>query len=289
MTGGPTLARTREELAAALAAQAGTRAVVMTMGALHAGHLSLVHGARAQADCVVVTIFVNPLQFGPSEDLAAYPRDLEHDLAALAGPGLLDERDVVFAPGVEQVYPDGEPAVRVSAGRLGTVLEGAARPGHLDGVLTVVLKLVHLTRPDVALFGRKDAQQLAAVHAMVRDLDLPVRIVGMPIIRDDDALALSSRNAYLSTSERRDALALSRALAAAVARAAAGGPADEVRAAAAEVLAAEPGVVVDYLALVAPMSFEDVDAGHAGPALLTVAARVGRTRLIDNVELTLLA
>ncbi len=193
----PTLVHTREELAAALAVQdvqavprtegraAHTarphrRAVVMTMGALHAGHLSLVAKARELADAVVVTIFVNPLQFGAGEDLSRYPRDLHGDLALLSGPGLLGPDDIVFAPGPDVVYPDGDPIVRVSAGAIGDVLEGASRPGHLDGVLTVVLKLMHLTHPDVALFGRKDAQQLAAVRRMVRDLDVPVVVHGAP-------------------------------------------------------------------------------------------------------------
>lgn len=280
----PRLVRTRTELADALGpARAGrTRAVVMTMGALHEGHLSLVRAARERADEVVVTIFVNPLQFGPSEDLERYPRDLEGDLALLAGAGA----DLVFAPDVAQVYPDGDPVVRVSAGALGERLEGAHRPGHFDGVLTVVLKLLHLVRPDVAFFGRKDAQQLMAVRRMVADLDVPVEIVGVETVRDDDGVALSSRNAYLDAEQRISARALNRALRAAQAAAGAGAPADEVRRAAAEVLASEPGVVVDYVALVDDTA-TDVAADATGPAVLAVAARVGTTRLIDNVTLTL--
>lgn len=280
----PRLVRTRTELADALGpARAGrTRAVVMTMGALHEGHLSLVRAARERADEVVVTIFVNPLQFGPSEDLERYPRDLEGDLALLAGAGA----DLVFAPDVAQVYPDGDPVVRVSAGALGERLEGAHRPGHFDGVLTVVLKLLHLVRPDVALFGRKDAQQLMAVRRMVADLDVPVEIVGVETVRDDDGVALSSRNAYLDAEQRVSARALNRALRAAQAAAGAGAPADEVRRAAAEVLASEPGVVVDYVALVDDTA-TDVAADATGPAVLAMAARVGTTRLIDNVTLTL--
>ncbi|EYR61872.1 panthothenate synthetase, partial [Actinotalea ferrariae CF5-4] len=173
---------------------------------------------RGRAEQVVVTVFVNPLQFGPAEDLTRYPRDLERDVALLAREGV----DVVFAPGVEDVYPGGDPVVRVSAGALGDRLEGAHRPGHFDGVLTVVLKLLHLVRPDVALFGEKDAQQLMAVRRMVRDLDVPVDVVAGPTVRDADGLALSSRNAYLDADGRRHALALSRALDAARAAAAGG-------------------------------------------------------------------
>lgn len=280
----PRLVRTRTELADALGpARAGrTRAVVMTMGALHDGHLSLVRAARERADEVVVTIFVNPLQFGPTEDLDRYPRDLEGDLTLLAGAGA----DLVFAPDVAHVYPGGDPVVRVSAGVLGERLEGAHRPGHFDGVLTVVLKLLHLVRPDVAFFGRKDAQQLMAVRRMVADLDVPVQIVGVETVRDDDGVALSSRNAYLDAEQRISARALNRALRAAQAAAGAGAPADEVRRAAAEVLASEPGVVVDYVALVDDTA-TDVAADATGPAVLAVAARVGTTRLIDNVTLTL--
>ncbi len=297
----PALARTRADLAAALAEQdaraaspaRGTRpyrrAVVMTMGALHTGHLSLVAHARELADDVVVTIFVNPLQFGPAEDLSRYPRDLDGDLAMLTGPGLLGAGDVVFAPGVDEVYPGGDPTVRVSAGPIGDVLEGAARPGHLDGVLTVVLKLLHLTRPDVALFGEKDAQQLAAVRAMVRDLDVPVEVVGAPLVRDVDGLALSSRNAYLSPDERVRALGLSRALRSGAEWARAGAGAHEVRDAARSALAAA-GVEeadVDYVALVDPDDFTEVADTFAGVAVLLLAVRVGTTRLIDNTAVTL--
>ncbi len=283
-------------LAAALAAQdeapvAGhrhRRAVVMTMGALHAGHLSLVRRAKELADAVVVTIFVNPLQFGPTEDLARYPRDLEGDVAKLTGDGLLGDGDVVFAPTPAVMYPDGDPVVRVSAGRIGEVLEGQFRPGHLDGVLTVVLKLMHLTDPGVALFGQKDAQQLATVRRMVRDLDVPLEIVGVPIVRDADGVALSSRNAYLSSDERRRALSLARSLAAAKAAADEGKAPDEVRAAAMAVLTGPGGVdTVDYATLVDPDSFEDVPPAATGRAVLALAAHVGATRLIDNAELTL--
>ncbi|WP_123816254.1 pantoate--beta-alanine ligase [Myceligenerans xiligouense] len=289
---GPLVARTRQDLREALvrwtmsapiASVAGEgparRAVVMTMGALHEGHLDLVRRAREVAGAsgqVVVTIFVNPLQFGEGEDLAAYPRDLAGDVEKLASVGA----DVVFAPAPDTVYPYGDPIVRVSAGRIGEVLEGEFRPGHMDGVLTVVLKLVHLVRPDVALFGQKDAQQLLAVRRMAADLDLDVEIVGVPTVRDADGLALSSRNAYLSGDERERALALSRALRAGAEAGARG--AAEVRREASEVLNAATGVEVDYLALVDPITVDDVPDDHSGPALLLVAARVGTTRLIDN-------
>jgi pantoate--beta-alanine ligase len=234
---------------------------------------------------VVVTIFVNPLQFGPEEDLDRYPRDLEGDVARLATVGA----DVVFAPTLAVVYPDGDPIVRVSAGRIGEVLEGAFRPGHLDGVLTVVLKLLHLVRPDVALFGEKDAQQLIAVRRMVRDLDADVEIVGVPTVREPDGLALSSRNAFLSDDERHRALALSRALRSGATEAADGHGVPAVLAAASDVLNAATGVVVDYLALVDPATVEEVPKDHRGPALLLVAARVGTTRLIDNQAVDVVA
>jgi pantoate--beta-alanine ligase len=257
----------------------GKRAVVMTMGALHEGHLELVRRARAEAGSngqVIVTIFVNPLQFGAGEDLDTYPRDLDGDVAKLAGVGA----DVVFAPTPAVVYPDGDPVVRVSAGHIGDVLEGEHRPGHLDGVLTVVLKLMHLVRPDVALFGEKDAQQLLAVRRMVRDLEVPVEVVGVPTVREQDGLAMSSRNAYLSPDERERALALSRALGAGAA-AAGSGPTGVINAAR-QVLDGADGVVVDYLALVDPVTVDAVADDYSGHALLLVAARVGSTRLIDN-------
>jgi pantoate--beta-alanine ligase len=284
----PVLARTRTEIEAVLgrpgaAGGSGRRAVVMTMGALHEGHLALVRLAREHAEQVVVTIFVNPLQFGPAEDLARYPRDLERDLALLAREGV----DVVVAPGVEEIYPGGDPVVRVSAGALGDRLEGAHRPGHFDGVLTVVLKLLHLVHPDVAVFGQKDAQQLMAVRRMVRDLDVPVEVLAGPTVRDADGLALSSRNVYLDGTQRASALALSRALRTAATLAADGAAPDDVRQAAHRVLAREPGVEVDYVALVDPTDATDVLPGHRGEAVLAVAARVGATRLIDNVVLQL--
>jgi len=275
----PVVARTREELAAARAALEGPVAVVMTMGALHEGHAALVRQAREQANSVVVTIFLNPLQFGPSEDLAKYPRTFDADLELCTREGV----DLVFAPGPDVVYPDGDPGVRVSAGRLGDVLEGASRPGHFDGVLTVVAKLLHLIRPDLALFGQKDAQQLLLIRRMVRDLDLGVGVVAVPTVREDDGLAMSSRNTYLTPFDREVALVLSRALSAG--RDAAPEGASAVRRAARDVLVAEPGCRVDYLALVHPDTLDDVPEWYAGPALLAVAGRVGATRLIDNVLL----
>ncbi len=273
------VARTRAELSAARARLEGPVAVVMTMGALHAGHATLVARARERAASVVVTVFLNPLQFGPGEDLARYPRTLDADLELAASHGA----DLVFAPAPDVVYPDGEPGVRVSAGPLGSVLEGASRPGHFDGVLTVVAKLLHLTRPDVALFGQKDAQQLLLVRRMVRDLDLGVEVVAVPTVREPDGLAMSSRNRYLTPFDREVALVLQRALAAGAAAAAEGPSA--VRRAARDVLVAEPAARVDYLALVDPHDLADVPEHHRGEALLAVAARVGATRLIDNVPL----
>lgn len=268
------------------------RVVVMTMGALHAGHLELVRRARAEAGPggqVVVTDFVNPLQFGPGEDYERYPRDVAADVALLAAAGPDAAVDVVFAPAADEMYPDlavsaggAGPVVRVTSGRFGTVLEGASRPGHFDGVLTVVLKLLHLVRPDAAVFGAKDAQQLLAVRRMVADLDLDVEIVAVPTVREADGLARSSRNAYLSPAERDEALALSRALRAGVDAAASGADAPAVLAAVRGILDAADGVEVDYVALVDPATVEDLAPGAVGSGLLLVAARVGTTRLIDN-------
>jgi pantoate--beta-alanine ligase len=262
------VATTRTELASAREKIDGTLAVVLTMGALHDGHEALVDAAREQCDQVLVTIFVNPLQFGPAEDFDRYPRTLDRDLAVCARAGV----DVVFAPARAEMYPDGEPTVRVNPGPLGEILEGASRPGFFHGVLTVVLKLLHLTRPDAAFFGEKDYQQLTLVRRMVRDTDLPVRIVGVPTVREPDGLALSSRNRYLSAPERRTALSLSAALRAG---AAAGRDAE-----AAARAALDPGVALDYLVLTDPQLGP---APASGPARLLVAARVGATRLIDNV------
>ncbi|MGW3686267.1 pantoate--beta-alanine ligase [Streptomyces sp. NPDC005125] len=325
-----TLLRTAAELDAS-GGRKGPRAVVMTMGALHEGHAGLIRAARTAAGPdgqVVVTVFVNPLQFGEAADLDRYPRTLDADLVVAGAAGA----DVVFAPSVDEVYPGGEPQVRIAAGPMGERLEGAFRPGHFDGMLTVVAKFLHLTRPDVAFYGQKDAQQLALIRRMVRDLNFPVEIVGVETAREPDGLALSSRNRFLDAQERHTALALSRALFAArdrlaaqqalharaqttpattgraaaltrlgEARAAADtqavararpddGPA-AVRAAARMILddaaAEQPPLTLDYLALVDPADFTEIpDDRTTGDAILAVAARVGATRLIDNIPLT---
>ncbi len=269
------VATTRGELAAARAKMDGTVGVVLTMGALHEGHEALIRAAKERSDEVLVTIFVNPLQFGPNEDFDRYPRSLDTDLAICARNGV----DVVFAPDRTEMYPHGDPTVRVNPGPLGEILEGASRPGFFHGVLTVVLKLFHLTRPDLCFFGEKDYQQLTLVRRMVRDTDLPVEIVGVPTVREADGLARSSRNRYLDPDQRRTALVLSRALRAGVA-AAGGGAEAALTAARAEL--ARGAAELDYLVLTDP------DLGPAperGPARLLVAARVGGTRLIDNVAL----
>jgi pantoate--beta-alanine ligase len=258
------------------------RAAVMTMGALHEGHATLIRTARQNAGEdgeVVVTVFVNPLQFGPAEDLDRYPRTLEADLKLAEQAGA----DIVFAPSVDEVYPGGEPQVRLSAGPMGERFEGASRPGHFDGVLTVVAKLLHLTQPDAAFYGQKDAQQLALIRRMAADLNFPVDIVAVPTVREPDGLALSSRNRYLSPEERQSALALSRALFAGRDTADAGPEA--VLAAARAVLDRADGLVLDYAGLVDPRDFNDAAPDHTGPAVLAVAARVGTTRLIDNIPL----
>ncbi len=278
--GQPTVAHDRTELRAALApADRAVRAVVMTMGALHEGHATLLRAARARADQVVATIFVNPLQFGAGEDLDRYPRTFEADLALCAREGV----DVVFAPAVIHEVP---PLVRFSAGPLGEILEGASRPGHFDGMLTLVGTMLHLVRADLAFFGRKDAQQLVCIRRMVADLAFDVSVIGVDTVREPDGLALSSRNAYLTPGQRTDALALSRALAAGAAAADEGGGPAAVLGAARAVLDAAAGVDVDYLELAGP---DDLGPVTAGPALLLVAARVGTTRLIDNLSLVLTA
>ncbi|TXK34597.1 pantoate--beta-alanine ligase [Nonomuraea sp. C10] len=271
------LARNRTDLIKARGG--GTLALVPTMGALHEGHRSLIRLARDRADHVVVSVFVNPLQFGPGEDYSRYPRTFDADLAACREEGV----DVVFAPAAGDMYlPDRQ--VSVCAGEMGRIVEGASRPGHFDGMLTVVLKLFNLVRPDVAVFGQKDAQQLSMIRRMVADLDVPVEVVGAPTVREPDGLALSSRNRYLSAGERRVALALSRAL-----RAGAGEPTPaRVRAAASKVLAeAPPELELDYLVLVDPATFTEVSDPYEGEAVLAVAAKVGATRLIDNMVVRL--
>jgi pantoate--beta-alanine ligase len=281
----PMLIRTRKGMSAARPALPGPVVLVPTMGALHDGHRTLLRLARDLADpggSVLVSIFVNPLQFGPSEDFNRYPRPLEQDLAACAEEGV----SAVFCPDRLQMF-SVEPLVTVNPGPVGQRLEGKSRPGFFDGVLTVVLKLFQLTSPDVAVFGGKDAQQLALIRQMVLDLDLGVGIEAAPLHRDPDGLATSSRNAYLSAAERASALALPRSLQAAAA-ASPRGPAAALAAARAVLEAtvpASPRVQLDYLALVDPVSFAEVGADHRGLATLLVAAKVGTTRLIDNVSL----
>ena len=276
----PVVATTRSDLRAACERLTSRDvAVVMTMGALHEGHARLIHAARQQHTHVIVTVFLNPLQFGPKEDLSRYPRTFDADLELCTRAGV----DIVFTPTPDVVYPEGDPSVRISAGPLGEVLEGSSRPGHFDGVLTVVGKLLHLTGARSAYFGQKDAQQLLLIRQMVRDLDFPVDIVSVPTVRERDGLALSSRNTYLTESDREVALSLSRALRAG-ADAAPLGP-SAIRRAARGVLVEEPLALVDYLVLVHPSTLRDVPEWYRGEALLAVAARVGTTRLIDNSPL----
>jgi len=277
----PVLARTREDLAAALAALGERAVLVPTMGALHVGHRALLATARTlAAGPVVVSVFVNPLQFDSATDLAAYPADLDADLAVCAQEGAA----VVFAPSVDQMYPAGPPSVRVAAGELGARLEGAVRPGHFDGMLTVVAKLFGLVRPRAALFGQKDAQQLALVTRMVTDLELGVEVVAVPTVRDADGLAASSRNVRLDAAARARASAVPAALAAGAA-AGSSGEADRVVGAATDVLT-DAGLAVDYVALVDPGTFATVSS-PTGRALLVLAARVGGVRLIDNTAVVL--
>jgi pantoate--beta-alanine ligase len=285
------LLTTRAELAAARADAPGPVVLVPTMGALHDGHRALLRRARAAGGnaspaggrppapprgTVIVSVFVNPLQFGEAADLERYPRTLDADMSVIEAEG----GDFVFAPRLTEMYPR-EQRITVDPGPLGTVLEGEFRPGHFAGMLTVVLKLFSLVRPDVAVFGEKDAQQLALVRIMVDDFGLPIVIEGVPTVRDADGLAISSRNRFLSISERRAALSLPRALFAG-AEAAGDGPA-AVLAAARKVLA-DGGVSPEYIELVDGDEFTVVMEKYRGTALLLIAARVGQTRLIDNIR-----
>jgi len=277
----PALLRTKAELAAPRRGLPAPVVLVPTMGALHAGHRALLRAARAAAGPaggVIVSIFVNPLQFRPGEDLDRYPRTLEDDLAMCAEEGVR----AVFAPSAAEMYPGGPPQVTVDPGPAGQVYEGEFRPGFFGGVLTVVLKLFHLIRPDVAVFGEKDAQQLALVRRLVADTDLGVAIEPVPTVRDPDGLATSSRNRYLSAADRALALTLPRALRAGQARAAEGATA--ALAAAQQVLRAEPALAVDYVAVVDPRTF---GPPGRGPALIVAAVTAGGTRLIDNVPVML--
>jgi pantoate--beta-alanine ligase len=279
------IAETIRDLRAELDAEGAAGKVVgfvPTMGALHEGHSSLVERAREECDLVVVSIFVNPLQFGPAEDFGKYPRTWDADVA-------LCERlkaGVIFRPSVEEMYPAGEPAVRLSAGRLGEPLCGRTRPGHFDGVATVVAKLFNAVGPCRAYFGRKDAQQLAVIKAMVTDLNMPVDVIGCPTVREPDGLALSSRNRYLGADQRRAATVLNAALTDALA-AIRGGQRDgrQVAETMGAKISSEPLAELDYAACVDAETLEEVQAIER-PVLLAVAAWVGQARLIDNVTAT---
>jgi pantoate--beta-alanine ligase len=274
---------TKQSLAAALAGereQGRTVGFVPTMGALHEGHVSLMRRARAENDIVVASIFVNPLQFGATEDLARYPRDLEADTALAAEAGV----DHLFAPEVAEIYPRGSIDTRVDVGPIGEVGEGAWRPGFFAGVATVCCKLFHIVDPDRAYFGQKDAQQLAVIRQVVADLDLPLEIVGCPTVREPDGLALSSRNAYLDPESRRAAPALAAALMAARDAAACGEEsAGELRWIVETCLEAEPAIRLQYVDLFDPVTFS-VRGRLDGRGILAAAAYVGGTRLIDNVD-----
>ncbi|UTT69841.1 pantoate--beta-alanine ligase [Arthrobacter sp. DNA4] len=299
-----TVAGLKAESARLLGAKQGvSQGLVPTMGALHEGHATLARTAVEQNDVVVASIFVNPLQFGDAVDLDRYPRTLDADLALLEEQGV----DLAFAPSVDEVYPGGEPLVRITSGRLGDKWEGASRPGHFDGALTVVAKLLHYGTPAAGLpagpagsaagslpayrayFGQKDAQQLALVRRMVSDLNFPVEIVGVPTVRATDGLALSSRNRFLSDAERDAALVLSRALRLLEERANAHEPLDLDSALA--MVESQPLVSLDYFDVVDPGTLEPLaencrETPFRGEALALIAAKVGPVRLIDNVPLS---
>jgi pantoate--beta-alanine ligase len=255
--------------------------LVPTMGALHDGHLALVRRAQELGGTVVVSIFVNPLQFGPNEDLAAYPRTFDDDIDTLHALGV----PFVFAPSLDEMYPTGASQTRVTAGRVGELLEGRSRPGHFDGMLTVVSKLLNIVRPATVVFGQKDAQQVYLVRRMIHELNFPVGVEVVDIVRDEDGLALSSRNRFLDARQTRAARALSQALEAAASAADRG--IDAVLAAAQGTLMGESLVVLDYLKVVNPETFLPADDNFRGPALVLIAARVGSVRLIDNEKIVL--
>ena len=277
----PLVVQTVAEVRRAVAEARGrgqTIGLVPTMGALHTGHLSLVRAARAETGCVVVSIFVNPAQFGPSEDFTRYPRPLEKDLELCAA----ERVDLVFAPEPAEVYPPGY-RTYVEVQELQDVLCGASRPGHFRGVCTVVLKLFNMVGPDVAYFGQKDAQQARIIRQMVRDLNVPVRVEVCPIVREPDGLALSSRNQYLDAGQRRHAVVLSQALAEARQRIEAGErDAAAVRQMLVQRIQATPGAVIDYAQVVDADSLRPADR-LSGPVLIALAVKFGGTRLIDNI------
>ncbi|MGE3857795.1 MAG: pantoate--beta-alanine ligase [Dehalococcoidia bacterium] len=268
-------------LAATPAGQPGLLGLVPTMGYLHEGHRSLMRRARAECGTVVTTIFVNPTQFGPNEDFSRYPRDEARDFAICEAEGV----DIVFAPSVEEMYPAGAETT-VSVGPLSRILEGAARPGHFDGVATVVTKLWAIAQADRGYFGQKDAQQLMVLKRLAHDLRFPIEVVGCPIVREADGLALSSRNVYLSPEERTQALSLSRGLRAAEALWADGvRDADTLRRRVREEIEAEPLAAIDYVSLADQGTLQEVAGPVEAPALLSLAVRFGATRLIDNTLL----
>lgn len=270
---------TAGELRTALASLPGSQGLVPTMGALHAGHVALLRAARAECELVTASIFVNPAQFGPDEDLATYPGDRERDLAIMKQEGV----DLVFAPGADEIYPDGFDTT-VSVGRLSRRLEGESRPGHFQGVATVVCKLLTLTRPDRAYFGEKDAQQLLVVRRMAADLAFRVEIVAVPTVREPDGLALSSRNAGLSADERVAAVGLYAGLSLAEKLRREGELNAEVLRDAMRTEMSNRGVRVDYVSIADPQTLDELDE-MTGPALALVAGFVGETRLIDNMAL----
>jgi len=276
------VARTVAELRAARHEAPGPLGFVPTMGYLHQGHISLVDAARAECATVIASIFVNPTQFGPGEDFARYPRNEERDLEMLEAAGV----DAVLLPPVEEIYPDGD-MTRVHVDALADVLEGARRPGHFVGVATVVSKLFHIVQPDRAYFGRKDAQQLAVLRRMTRDLLLPIEVVGCPIIREADGLACSSRNVYLSPDQRAQAVALSAGLRAAEAAFADGvRDADALRRIVTERIEAQPLAAIDYVSLSDAETLRELSGVVEVPALLSLAVAFGATHLLDNTTLT---
>lgn len=270
------------EARAALESLPRPQGLVPTMGYLHAGHLSLAERARAENAIAVATIFVNPTQFGPSEDFATYPRDMDRDLSMLQNKGV----DLVFTPEVNEMYPPGGETV-VTVGTLSRILEGAARPGHFDGVATVVTKLFNVMRPDRAYFGQKDAQQVMVIRRLVSDLRFPIEVIACPTVREPDGLALSSRNAYLSAEERQAALVLSRALhrVQTLFSQEDERDADRLRLAMRTVIEAEPRARIDYVSVADPLTLAELE--HVSEAALaSLAVMIGKTRLIDNTVLS---
>ncbi|MBP3223635.1 MAG: pantoate--beta-alanine ligase [Actinomycetaceae bacterium] len=272
--------RTKEEARQFCASLEGDVCLVMTMGALHQGHMSLVRAAKNKGEHVIVSIFVNPLQFGENEDFDAYPRQLDDDIALLETENI----DAVFAPSEKEMYPR-LPHTRIQPGSMASTFEGKTRPGHFAGVLQIVAKVFHIIQPHYAFFGQKDSQQLALIRAMVDDLDFPVKICGVPLQRDENGLALSSRNEYLSDEEKEHAYTLNRALYVGKDVADNGGGIHEVGIAARACFEENPAVRLDYCEIVSPDTYEPIEQDtYEGKALIICAAWVGKTRLIDNME-----